>query len=218
MASAASFHRMLLRPFLLLAAVSASVHVITLIEIAAPQKVFAKEQAKAEEEETDAPSPPPVDSSPNAGSDAPEQVDLGDIDGVKKELLENLNTRRKELEEWSRSIALKENVLNATEIKINRKLEELRAIKIEVEKILSLYEEKERSKIGRMVKIYENMKPRDAGRIFNQMDNELLMDILSNMREQKAAPILAAMDTAKVSYITARLLERRRLNYGDENN
>jgi flagellar motility protein MotE (MotC chaperone) len=177
----------------------------------------AKEEEEEEEEEaedvaTEDAAPPPPAASPNADSGGLEQVDLTKTDRMEKDLLDNLMRRRQELEEWSKSIALKENVLNATEKKINRKLEELRTLKEDVQTILKEYEQKENAKVAKLVKIYENMRPKDAARIFDDMDNALLIELLNRMKEVKAAPILAGMKTDKVSYITARLMQYRRLS------
>ncbi|MET0155093.1 MAG: hypothetical protein ABW189_03185 [Rickettsiales bacterium] len=222
MASARRFDRAFLRPFLCVAAallLCRAAESISLLFSSEEFYALAEENGAATQGQGGAKhpapaSPPaaaPVESSPHPDENAPERVDLGDIDGVKKELLENLNQRRKELDEWSRSVAMKENVLSAAELKISRKLEELRALKTEVERILELYKEKENVDVARMVKIYENMPPKDAGRIFEQIDENLLIDVLSRMREQKAAPVMAAMNPALVGRVTQRILTRRRL-------
>lgn len=166
-----------------------------------PAEDDAAEDAPAVEEE--------VTETPNAPR--PERVDLNLDNPVEQDLLENLVKRRQELEEWSEKIALRENVLNATEKKIDRKIAELETLRARVGAILEEYEERENAKIARLVKIYENMRPKDAARIFNTMDNEVLLQVLNRMREAKAAPVLAGMQTDKVNFITERLLFYRSL-------
>lgn len=141
----------------------------------------------------------------------PEEIKPSPENKTEKNILENLSSRRKELEEWSASIAMKENILNATENKINRKMEELRELKFQVAKLLDQYEQKEQKKIKRMVKIYENMKSKNAAEIFERMNMEILMEVISNMKESKAAPILAKLRPERAKEITERLILQRRI-------
>lgn len=53
------------------------------------------------------------------------------------------------------------------------------------------------------------MKPREAARIFEQLDMPVLLDVLEHMKELKASPILASMDPAKARQVTLSLAERR---------
>jgi flagellar motility protein MotE (MotC chaperone) len=55
------------------------------------------------------------------------------------------------------------------------------------------------------------MKPKDAARIMEQLDNTVLLDMLERMKEPKVAPILAAMEPAKAKTITAELALRRQV-------
>ena len=93
--------------------------------------------------------------SPGA-KNGPERVTPMSGSEMERTILQNLAERRKELDAWSESIAMKENILNATEKKINQKLEELEGLKLEVSQLLGQYNEKESKKIQRLVKMYEN--------------------------------------------------------------
>ncbi|MCZ6722083.1 MAG: hypothetical protein O7A65_11160 [Proteobacteria bacterium] len=65
--------------------------------------------------------------------------------------------------------------------------------------------------MGSLVKIYQNMKPKDAARIFNELDFDVLVEVLERMRETSAAPILARMDSERAKALTLELAERGRL-------
>jgi len=60
-----------------------------------------------------------------------------------------------------------------------------------------------------LVKIYENMKPKDAARIFEQLEMAVLIPVVERMKERKTAPILAKMDPVKAQAITVELAQRR---------
>jgi len=63
-----------------------------------------------------------------------------------------------------------------------------------------------------LVKIYENMKPKDAAPIFEQLDMDVLLDIVDRMKEAKVAPILAQMNPAKAKEVTDELAKRHELS------
>ena len=63
----------------------------------------------------------------------------------------------------------------------------------------------------RLVKIYESMKPKDAARIFAELELSILLDVISRMREQKSASILAAMDPIQAKTVTSELALRNQL-------
>jgi len=62
-----------------------------------------------------------------------------------------------------------------------------------------------------LVKIYEKMKPKDAARIFNNLEMDILIDVASNIKESKMAPILASMSSDRANKLTVELATRRQL-------
>jgi flagellar motility protein MotE (MotC chaperone) len=131
---------------------------------------------------------------------------------VEVELLQNLSNRRDELDHWDKNIEIKEEALSATEKRIDDKITQIDAMKKEVAELLAQYNEKEDAKIKSLVKIYENMKPADAARIFNEIEMPILLIVIDKMSEKKAAPILAAMDPKIAKQVTVHLAEQRRVN------
>ncbi len=130
--------------------------------------------------------------------------------GSELDLLQKLAGRRGELDRWERNIQIKEQVLNATEKRINDRIVQIEAMKQQVAELLALYNEKEDAKIRSLVKIYENMKPKEAARIFDEVEMPILLLVIDKMSEKKAAPILAQMEPKKAKQITVELAEQRR--------
>lgn len=139
-----------------------------------------------------------------------------DYSTIELDLLQNLSKRREELEQWSKELEVKENLLSATEKRIDQKLDKLQTMKKQLDGLLVTYNEKEESKIKSLVKIYENMKPKDAARIFEQLDMTVLLEVVDKMGERKVAPVLAAMDPKKAMQVTTELAEQRRLNTAND--
>ncbi len=130
---------------------------------------------------------------------------------VEIDLLQNLSQRRLELEKLEGEVKLKENMLKATEERLNAKFTDMKALKEELSRLLVGYEKEEDAKIKSLVKIYENMKPKDAARIFEQLDMPVLLLVADRMSERKIAPIFASMTPERAKQLTIELAESQKV-------
>jgi flagellar motility protein MotE (MotC chaperone) len=73
------------------------------------------------------------------------------------------------------------------------------------------HDEQEERQLNSLVIIYENMKPKDAARIFEELDMVVLLDVIERMKERKTAPILAELNPKRAKTITIELAHRRNL-------
>jgi flagellar motility protein MotE (MotC chaperone) len=101
--------------------------------------------------------------------------------------------------------------MEAAEGRVDRKLEELKALQATIEGLLVQHDQQEEEQMQSLVKIYESMKPKDAARIFEQLDMVVLLDVIGRMKERKSAPILAMMDPERAKEVTLELASRRSL-------
>ena len=127
------------------------------------------------------------------------------------EILQSLSKRRDELDKREQQISQREALLKAAGGEVDRKIAELNKIKGELESLLNKQKTAEDERINSLVKIYENMKPKDAANIFNTLDMDVLLPVIAKISERKASPILAAMDPDKAREVTIKLAEQRRL-------
>jgi flagellar motility protein MotE (MotC chaperone) len=148
---------------------------------------------------------------PVEGEDTEEAPQKHEFSQVEVDLLQSLAKRRQDLDDWAKQIQLKENMLTATEQRINSKIDSLEKVKKQVEDLLAQYNEQEDTKIRSLVKIYENMKPKDAARIFEELDMPVLLMVVDRMSERKVSPVLAAMSPTKAKDLTIQLAEQRKL-------
>jgi flagellar motility protein MotE (MotC chaperone) len=56
--------------------------------------------------------------------------------------------------------------------------------------------------------MYENMKPKDAGRIFDRLDMSVLIEVASRIKPQKMSDILAQMSAEAAEKLTVELARR----------
>lgn len=127
------------------------------------------------------------------------------------ELLQKLVKRREKLERREQRLTLRESMLSAAERRIDTKISELAKIRTTIEQLLKKHDSQQEAKLKSLVKIYENMKPKDAARIFDKLDLGILLDVVERMRESKTAPIMANMTPARAKSVTAALVSRRTL-------
>lgn len=127
------------------------------------------------------------------------------------DLLQSLSKRREELGTREKELELKESLLKATETKIDQKITDLKDLKTQVETMLQKYDEQEEAKIRSLVKIYESMKPKDAAKIFEELDMNVLLEVADRMKEVKAAPVMAEMDPKRAKELTLELAKHRSL-------
>jgi flagellar motility protein MotE (MotC chaperone) len=138
-------------------------------------------------------------------SDDPRRFTLSEI-----RLLQALSKRRKTLEKRERQLAQRQALLKAAEQQLVSRRAELLDIKQKVEQLLKLANKKEMKRINNLVKIYENMKPRDAAVIFNGLEHAVLLEVVERMKVRKVAPVIGAMDPNKARRVTKSLAGRRK--------
>ncbi|MDA8230682.1 MAG: MotE family protein [Magnetospirillum sp.] len=146
---------------------------------------------------------------PAGGSDG--DSGAGEMTQTEIDVLEKLSARRAQLDAREKDIERREDLLKAAESQIDRKVAEMKSLQSTIEGLLRQYNEQEDNKMRSLVKIYENMKPKDAAKIFEQLDMEILLEVVERMKEQKVAPILAEMDPSKAKNVTAELAQRRQM-------
>lgn len=127
------------------------------------------------------------------------------------DILQSLSKRREELDQRERNLNESAALLKAAEKEVDRKLAELKTLKEEIVKLLGQQSEMEEARIASLVKIYEAMKPKEAATIFNTLDPDVLLSVVSRMNERRLSPILASMDPEKARMVTIRLAEMRQL-------
>ncbi|MBB4266726.1 MotE family protein [Roseospira visakhapatnamensis] len=126
-------------------------------------------------------------------------------------LLQRLAERREELEARERELGTREALLQAAERRIEARVGELRELETVIEGLLEKHSEQEMEQINQLVRIYASMKPKDAARIFNDLDMPILLTVIENMKERSSAAILAEMTPDRAKQVTTELAQRRAL-------
>lgn len=140
-----------------------------------------------------------------------ENFDPLELNTTEITLLQDLAARRQELNGQAQELDLREKTLLVAEQQVDAKIAELKRVEASVQSLLEQFDDEQSGRIDSLVKIYQNMKPKEAARIFMELDSDVLLDVIERMREAKVAPILALMDPQRAKDLTVELAERRRL-------
>jgi len=127
------------------------------------------------------------------------------------DLLEQLAERREVLESREQELEMRTGLLQAAEARIDRKVEELRNLRETISGLVKTREEQQDAKLLSLVKIYENMKPKDAARILAELEMDTLLPVAERMKERKLADIMAKMEAERAREITIELRRSREL-------
>ena len=77
--------------------------------------------------------------------------------------------------------------------------------------LIKTFDEQQDKKLQSLVKIYENMKPKEAAQIFEELEMDTLLEVAERMKERKLAPIMAKMNPDKARDMTVELAKLRQL-------
>lgn len=175
-----------------------------------PEDQTPDEQAKPQQAKADAAATgKPQVSLPEVWAD-PDQ-DSMEYSPERMQILEQLSSRRQELDAREKKLAAREALMTAAEKQVDTKVGELTKLKSEIEQLLGTQKKEEDARINSLVKIYESMKAKDAAAIFNTLDMDILLQVVSRMKEAKSSPIIAAMATERAKDLTVRLAEQKKL-------
>ena len=127
------------------------------------------------------------------------------------DLLQQLAERRQVLESREQEFELRTGLLAAAESRIDKKVEELKVLRETISGLIKTFDAQQDAKLLSLVKIYENMKPKEAAKIFEELQMDTLLEVAERMKERKLAPIMAKMDPEKARDMTVELSRLRQL-------
>ena len=144
---------------------------------------------------------------------APGNKDFANDDGQvasssEVEVLTSLSKRRSELDARESQLQVQANMLAATEARVDAKIAQLKALQTQISGLLGQRDQAQEKQVAALVKTYSAMKPKDAARIFDNLDNDVLVPVAQEMKSDALAPVLAAMSPEQAQKLTIKLANR----------
>ena len=103
---------------------------------------------------------------------------------------------------------MRENLLKATEKRLEDKVTELKDTESRVNTAMGTRDKTEAQRFKSIVSMYENMKPKDAARIFDRLDMKILVDVSTQINPRKMSDILGQMSPESAERLTVELANR----------
>jgi flagellar motility protein MotE (MotC chaperone) len=135
-------------------------------------------------------------------------IPLDGPSGAERAILERLQERRQELDTRARELDIRESLIQAAETRMAGQLTELKETEQRIKVATDQRDDAEAARFKGLVTMYENMKPRDAAKIFDRLDIGVLIEISSKIKPQQMADIMAQMSPDIAQRLTVELASR----------
>ncbi|MFP4361944.1 MAG: MotE family protein [Alphaproteobacteria bacterium] len=116
---------------------------------------------------------------------------------------------RRALARQREALKVRQLAVDVAEERLRELVDELSALKREIDARLAELEAGDEERLARLVKLYEKMRPKEAALIFDDLDFEVLVPLALAMNERKLAPIIAAMTPEVARELTGEVAAER---------
>lgn len=148
--------------------------------------------------------PPPPTQLEVGGAAAPLKAAAAESPG-ERAVLERLQERRRELDKRRHDLDMRETLLKAAEQRMDAKLGELKSLEAKTEGAAGGRAKARAENFKSLVTMYENMKPKDAARIFDRLELKVLVEVSTQMNPRKMSEVLGQMSPEAAERLTVEL-------------
>jgi flagellar motility protein MotE (MotC chaperone) len=138
----------------------------------------------------------------------PIQLDPKPLSAAERAILERLTERRQELEQRARELDVRETLLLEAEKRIEARTSEVKDIEARITVATEKKDEADKARLKSLVTMYENMKAKDAARIFDRLDIKLATEVANQINPRRMSDILAQMVPEAAERLTVELANR----------
>ncbi|HTV35075.1 MAG TPA: flagellar protein FlbB [Xanthobacteraceae bacterium] len=134
--------------------------------------------------------------------------DVSQPSGAERAILERLAQRRQELDARARELDIRESLVKAAEQRIDAHLAEIKEVEARIKTETVQKDQAEAARFKGLVTMYENMKPRDAAKIFDGLDMDVLIQVVSQINPRAMADIMGQMAPEMAERLTVALASK----------
>jgi flagellar motility protein MotE (MotC chaperone) len=128
--------------------------------------------------------------------------------GAERAILERLQQRREELDTRAHELDIRESLIQGAAKRMDAKLAEIKQVEAEIKVATQQKNDAEKTRLKGLVTMYENMKPRDAAKIFDGLDTNVLLEVASQINPRTMADIVAQMSPEIAERLTVELADQ----------
>jgi flagellar motility protein MotE (MotC chaperone) len=150
--------------------------------------------------------PPPASATPDGKPVVLEHMRT--ISAAERAVLERLQERRQELDQRARELDIREGLLTSAERRIEARINELKDVEARISAASAKKDEADVARIKGVVIMYENMRAKDAARVFDRLDMRVLIEVASQINPRRMSDIMAQMSPEAAERLTVELATR----------
>jgi flagellar motility protein MotE (MotC chaperone) len=140
----------------------------------------------------------------------PTIAEMAGLSAEEVQVLEALRARREALDLRASEASTHDELMLAAEQRLNERLAELRQLESHVSDLLGQLDEAQEQRLAGLVDVYQRMRSKDAAAVFDGLDDDVLVQVASRMRQSNLAEIMGRMDPARARALTRMLADRAR--------
>jgi len=130
------------------------------------------------------------------------------VSPAERAILERLAERRAELDKRASELDMRESLLKGAEKRLEGRIAELRDLEARVNLAVQTKDEAEVARFKNVVSMYENMKAKDAAKIFDRLDMKVLVEVATQLNPRRMSDVLAQMSPEAAERLTVELAAR----------
>jgi flagellar motility protein MotE (MotC chaperone) len=142
--------------------------------------------------------------------EAPTLADMAGLSQAEVQVLQALGTRRAELDARGVAMETQDGLMLAAEQRLSERLAELRTLETHVNDLLGQLDQAQEQRLRELVGVYERMRARDAAAVFDGLEDDVLVQVASRMRQANLAEVMGRMDPNRARALTQMLADRAR--------
>jgi flagellar motility protein MotE (MotC chaperone) len=134
---------------------------------------------------------------------------------AERAILERLQERRQELDKRARELDIREGLIAEAEKRVDSKLAQIKEGQAQLAVAEQKKDEAEAARFKGLVTMYQTMKPRDAAKIFDHLEVNVLIEVASQINPRNMSEILAQMSPERAELLTVELANRAQVSPKD---
>ena len=137
-------------------------------------------------------------------------ADMAGLSQAEVQVLQALQARRATLDQRAAAVETQDDLMLAAERRLDERLVELRRLEATVSDLLGHLDEAQEQRLASLVDVYQRMRAKDAATVFDRLDDGVLVQVASRMRQANLAEVMGRMEPERARALTQMLADRAR--------
>ncbi len=140
----------------------------------------------------------------------PTLAEMAGLSADEVQVLEALRSRREALDLRGEQMETQDALMMAAEQRLNERVTELRQLETHVNELLGNLDAEQERRVNGLVDVYQRMRAKDAANVFDGLDDAVLVQVASRMRQANLAEVMGKMSPDRARHLTQMLADRAR--------